>query len=106
MCRYSGEIGDAKLRSMVDGIDEGGEHLRAGRAEQLRGGEKNSWIEVELHEGRNRQIRRMLDVLGFEVLRLVRVSIGDIALGKLAKGATRPLTTDEVQYLRQRTGQQ
>ncbi|MGF6177140.1 pseudouridine synthase [Ensifer sp. 4252] len=104
--QISGEIGDAKLSAMVNGVDEGGEHLRAARAEQLRGGEKNSWIEVELHEGRNRQIRRMLDVLGFEVLRLVRVSIGDIALGKLAKGATRPLTTDEVQYLRQRTGQQ
>ncbi|WP_457580942.1 pseudouridine synthase [Ensifer canadensis] len=103
--QVSGEIGNDRLRAMVDGVDEAGEHLRAARAEQLRGGEKNSWVEVELHEGRNRQIRRMLDVLGFEVLRLVRVSIGDIALGKLAKGATRPLTTDEVQYLRQCTGQ-
>ncbi|WP_409517164.1 pseudouridine synthase [Ensifer sp.] len=103
--QISGEIDDDKLRAMVDGVEEGGEHLRAARAEHLRGGEKNSWIEVELQEGRNRQIRRMLDVLGFEVLRLVRVSIGDVALGALAKGATRPLTTDEVRYLRQRTGQ-
>lgn len=103
--QVSGEIGDDKLRAMVEGIDEGGEHLRAVRAEHLRGGEKTSWIEVELQEGRNRQIRRMLDVLGFEVLRLVRVSIGDIALGALAKGGTRPLTPDEVLYLRQRTGQ-
>ncbi|OCP16048.1 pseudouridylate synthase [Ensifer sp. LC54] len=103
--QVAGEIGDSQLAAMVDGVEEGGEHLRAARAEHLRGGGKNSWIEVELHEGRNRQIRRMLDVLGFEVLRLVRVSIGDIALGKLAKGATRPLTVDEVQYLRQRTGQ-
>lgn len=103
--QVSGEISDAKLRAMVDGVEESGEHLRAARAEHLRGGEKNSWIEVELKEGRNRQIRRMLDVLGFEVLRLVRVSIGEIVLGALAKGASRPLTSDEVQYLRHRTGQ-
>ncbi|MBP1876436.1 23S rRNA pseudouridine2605 synthase [Ensifer adhaerens] len=103
--QVSGEIGDAKLRAMVDGVEESGEHLRAARAEHLRGGERNSWIEVELKEGRNRQIRRMLDVLGFEVLRLVRVSIGEIVLGSLAKGASRPLTSDEVQYLRHRTGQ-
>ncbi len=104
--QVSGEIGDAKLRAMVDGVEESGEHLRAARAEHLRGGERNSWIEVELKEGRNRQIRRMLDVLGFEVLRLVRVSIGEIVLGSLAKGASRPLTSEEVQYLRHRTGQE
>ena len=104
--QVSGEIDNAKLRAMVDGVEEGGEHLRAARADRLRGGEKNSWIEVELKEGRNRQIRRMLDVLGFEVLRLVRVSIGEIVLGALAKGASRPLTSEEVLYLRDRTGQQ
>ena len=48
-----------------------------------------------LDEGKNRQIRRMLDALGIEVLRLVRVSIGPLKLGDLAKGAYRALRPEE-----------
>ncbi|WP_414650582.1 pseudouridine synthase [Ensifer sp.] len=102
--QVAGQIEDGQLARMVSGIDEGGETLRAVRATHLRGGDKNSWIEVELDEGRNRQIRRMLDALGFDVLRLLRVSIGTIALGDLPKGATRALTAEEIAYLRNRTG--
>ncbi|MBZ7926786.1 rRNA pseudouridine synthase [Ensifer adhaerens] len=102
--QIAGQIGDAHLGQMVAGIEEGGEMLHAARAVHLRGGDKNTWIEVELEEGRNRQIRRMLDALGFEVLRLLRVSIGTIALGDLPKGGSRSLTSEEIAYLRQRTG--
>ena len=55
----------------------------------LRSGEKNCWLEIMLDEGKNRQIRRMLDGLGVEVLRLVRVAIGPLQLGNLAKGSYR-----------------
>jgi 23S rRNA pseudouridine2605 synthase len=102
--QIQGQIEVDQLARMVAGVEEGGETLRAARAVHLRGGDKNSWVEIELEEGRNRQIRRMLDVLGFEVLRLLRVSIGAIALGDLPKGATRALTAGEIAYLRQRTG--
>ncbi|MBK5569920.1 pseudouridine synthase [Ensifer sp. SSB1] len=102
--QIAGQIGGAHLERMVDGIEEGGEMLHAARAVHLRGGDKNTWIEVELEEGRNRQIRRMLDALGFEVLRLLRVSIGTITLGELPRGASRSLTSEEIAYLRQRTG--
>ncbi len=102
--QLTGQIDDAQLTQMVAGIDEGGETLRAARAERLRAGDRNMWIEVELEEGRNRQIRRMLDALGFEVLRLLRVSIGAIALGDLPKGAARALSADEIADLRRRTG--
>lgn len=102
--QISGQIATAQLAQMIAGLEEGGEALRAARAVHLRGGDRNSWIEVELEEGRNRQIRRMLDALGFEVLRLLRVSIGAITLGELPKGATRALAADEIAYLRQRTG--
>lgn len=87
---------------MERGIIDDGELLTASMARLLRSGDRNSWIEVELKEGRNRQIRRMLEALGIECLRLVRVAFGDIALGDLPKGAVRPLTEAEILRLRRR----
>jgi 23S rRNA pseudouridine2605 synthase len=77
------------------GVTVDGELLRAQRARKLRGGEKNCWLEIVLHEGKNRQIRRMLSALDVEVLRLVRVAIGTLQLGDLVKGTYRPLSLEE-----------
>jgi 23S rRNA pseudouridine2605 synthase len=71
----------------------------------LRSGKKNCWLEIVLDEGKNRQIRRMLEMLGVEVLRLVRLSIGPLQLGRLAKGAYRPLSADEKLALDRAMGQ-
>jgi 23S rRNA pseudouridine2605 synthase len=92
-----GIVADDKLtQAMLAGIrTEEGDVLRALRVRLLRAGEKNCWLEIVLDEGKNRQIRRMLKELGVEVLRLVRVSIGPLQLGKLAKGAHRVLTAEE-----------
>ena len=85
------------IESLERGVEtERGETLRCKRASLLRAGEKNSWLEIVLNEGKNRQIRRMLNALGIEVLRLIRVSIGPLQLGDLAKGAHRPLTPAEL----------
>jgi 23S rRNA pseudouridine2605 synthase len=69
--------------------------LRAKSVRVLRRGQRNSWLEIILDEGKNRHIRRMLDHYGIEVLRLIRVAIGPLVLGKLPKGATRPLEREE-----------
>ena len=82
--------------------EQDGERLSARRVRFLRHGEKNSWLEIILDEGRNRQIRRLLQACGMEVLRLIRVAIGGLELGTLAKGAHRLLTTAEVECLRVR----
>jgi 23S rRNA pseudouridine2605 synthase len=65
----------------------------------LRSGERTAWLDIVLDEGRNRQIRRMLAAVEIQVLRLVRVAIGPLELGDLAKGAWRPLTEEEVAAL-------
>jgi 23S rRNA pseudouridine2605 synthase len=92
------------LAEMAYGVRHDGELLKATAATLLRTGERNSWIEVELDEGRNRQIRRMLEALGIECLRLMRVAIGDLQLGELPKGSVRALTDAELKSLRRRAG--
>jgi 23S rRNA pseudouridine2605 synthase len=103
---YHAQIGtvanDALIESLIKGvrIDDGG-LLRAKSARILRGGEKNSWLEIVLDEGKNRHIRRMLAQCGINVLRLIRISIGSLALGDLPKGVVRPLTNNEKRGLDQ-----
>jgi 23S rRNA pseudouridine2605 synthase len=83
------------LETLRRGVLDAGEKLRVTAASILRQGQRNSWLEIVLDEGKNRHIRRMLNALQIEVLRLVRVSLGPLALGDLAKGASRPLTPAE-----------
>jgi 23S rRNA pseudouridine2605 synthase len=88
------------IESLERGVEtERNETLRCKHARLLRAGEKNSWLELTLDEGKNRQIRRMFDALGIEILRLIRISIGPLHLGDLPKSAHRPLTLAELTAL-------
>lgn len=90
---------EALFARLQEGIDCGAERLRAKRARLLRSGGRTAWLEIVLDEGRNRQIRRLMEACGVGVLRLVRVAIGPLVLGDLAKGAWRHLAADEVRLL-------
>jgi 23S rRNA pseudouridine2605 synthase len=84
------------LDAMLRGIEDDGEHLAVANVTVLRTGQKNAWLEVVLDEGRNRHLRRLLAALNYEVLRLVRVAVGPVALGALAKGRWRALLKSEL----------
>ncbi len=93
-------VDEAMLQKLRNGIRASdGEFLRVKNVRMLRRGEQNSWLEIILDEGRNRHIRRMLEELKIEVLRLVRVAIGPLLLGDLPKGASRALEAEEKQAL-------
>ena len=94
------------LRALTVGVRDGGEPLRVRAVRLLRHGQKNSWLEIILEEGKNRHIRRLLAALGMEVLRLVRVSIGPMQLGDLRKGTIRPLTSLEKRSIGQALGEE
>ncbi len=81
------------------GVVDRGERLRLQQVSFLRQGSKNTWLEITLDEGRNRHIRRVMEAQGWEVLRLIRVAIGSLPLGPLAKGTWRELTASEIAAL-------
>ena len=89
---------------LLEALERGVETMRAEilcckSVRVLRSGEKNSWLEIILDEGKNRHIRRMLDARGVEVLRLIRVAVGPLPLGDLPKGGHRTLTPSELESL-------
>lgn len=91
---YHVQIGAVATPELLQKIQRGmreltGEMLRVKRVSVVRSGVRNSWLEIVLDEGKKRQIRRIMRGLGIEVLRLIRIGIGPIRLGDLAKGQWR-----------------
>jgi len=90
-----GEIGKLRKGIMLeDGL------TAPAKARKVRTTENNAWLEMAIHEGKKRQIRRMLDKIGHPVLRLRRTGINGIGLGKLESGAFRYLTHEEIETIR------
>ncbi len=87
------------IDQLIEGIDDNGQWLHATSVKMLRHGEKNAWLEIGLNEGKNRQIRRLLAAFDIEVLRLIRVAIGQLELGDLGKSQWRFLSDAEVRSL-------
>ena len=93
---------DAVPERVAAGVTERstGERLQVKSISLLRMGSRSGgWFEVVLDEGKNRQLRRIFAEVGVDVLRVMRVAIGPLALGDLAKGAWRMLTAAEVHGL-------
>lgn len=95
---------DDQLRQLRDGIELSDGLTRPADVVRVRDSAKYSHIEITLTEGRNRQVRRMIEALGSHVLKLVRVRIGRIGIGTMRIGTWRHLTRAEVVQLRGRQG--
>ena len=91
-----GELSDASATSFTTGVVDRGDTLKAASIEILKRSKRETHLIVELTEGRNREVRRMLKTAGHEVTRLKRIAFGAIELGDLAPGQWRTITAAEV----------
>ena len=92
--------GEMQIERLRSGVEHRGDRLRALRISLLRTEDSSAWLGVVLDEGKNRQVRRMMEAVGLEVQRLVRVSIGPLGLDDLPPGHARALTAAEIAALR------
>jgi len=92
---------DEQLQQLRRGVELSDGPTRAAKVTRLRDSGKYTHLEITLTEGRNRQVRRMIEAIGARVMKLVRVRIGDIAIGDLPIGTWRLLTRQELTKLRQ-----
>jgi len=99
LVKVSMRLTDEQLQRLRDGIELADGPTRPARVERVRDSAKYTHVEIALTEGRNRQVRRMVEALGGTVLKLVRIGIGPIGIGTLAIGTWRPLTPVEVRAL-------
>ena len=94
-----GRVTEAQLKRFTTGIEDDGELLKAEQARLLSANNTRSSIELELAEGKNREVRRLFEALGHEVEQLVRTQIGPIRLGELPVGKWRMLSQAELKSL-------
>ena len=99
LVKTSALLTDGDLQRLRDGIELDDGPTRPATVERVRDSARHSHLEMTITEGRNRQVRRMVEALGARVLKLVRVRIGGISIGDLQSGEWRYLTPDEVRSL-------
>jgi pseudouridine synthase len=99
LVKASTQLSDSQLQQLRDGIELSDGPTRPAAVARVRDSSKYTHFEITLTEGRNRQVRRMVEALGAAVLKLVRVKIGPIAIGTLRIGTWRMLTLSEVQRI-------
>ena len=99
LAEVEGVPAPATLRRLREGVDLDDGRTAPARATLVQAGEVTSAVEITIHEGRNRQVRRMCDAVGHPVRRLVRTRIGSLADPRLAPGVWRRLTLAEVRGL-------
>lgn len=96
----SGVISDNRIARLRKGVDIGGFVTSPAKVRVIKQMPRHAVVEISIHEGKNRQVRKMFAAVGNKVQELERVSIGDIRLGRLMSGHYRKLTREEIEYLK------
>lgn len=99
LATISGELNEGQIRALREGVDIGGFVTSPARIEKQASNHGQTTYKVIIHEGKNRQIRRMFEAVGSEVVVLKRIAFGNLTLGNLEVGHTRPLTKEELEYI-------
>ena len=99
LVRAEGRVDEAMLKKFVSGIWHKGDKLKAERTHLVSANNTQSVVELELTEGKNREVRRLFESQGLTVTRLQRIQIGKIKLGELKPGKWRTLTDSEIKSL-------
>ena len=94
-----GEFKKQELEKFKNGVDIGGYITAKAEIKVLKYEDDKTTVEIGIHEGKNRQIRKMCAALNHNVLALKRISIGKIKLGNLKRGEYRALTKEELNYI-------
>ncbi|MDA8168621.1 MAG: pseudouridine synthase [Nitrospiraceae bacterium] len=102
--KVKGVVEPEALEKLRRGIKLEDGMTQPAKVRQLRKTEANSWLEITIHEGRKRQVRRMMERVGHMVQKLKRTSIDGIRLGELKQGQMRPLTAAEIEQIRREGG--
>lgn len=96
----TGVLSDERLARLRKGVDIGGFVTSPARVKVIKQARAYTIVEIQIHEGKNRQVRKMFRAVGNKVVRLERVAMGEIYIGRLMEGHYRKLTPEEVQYLK------
>jgi pseudouridine synthase len=99
MVKVRGTLGEDIVTQLKKGIYQGRDRIAADSVSLLKATERNSWLSVVVHEGKNREIRRMFETIGHPVLKLKRTRFAFLNLKGLQPGETRFLTLEEVERL-------
>lgn len=97
--RVRGKVIDQQLKRMAEGVELEDGMTAPAVVNLVKSGEQNDWISVAIHEGRNRQVRRMCEAVSLSVVRLKRIRYGTLMLGTLRAGQFRYLSEAEVREL-------
>jgi 23S rRNA pseudouridine2605 synthase len=96
VAEVAGEVYKRTLKRLLAGVELDDGPVTVSRARLVAGAADKSIVELVIHEGRNRIVRRLLDEVGHPVRRLTRTQFGPVTLGSLKAGETRELTLDEL----------
>jgi 23S rRNA pseudouridine2605 synthase len=98
--KVKGILTDEEIREISRGVVLSDGRTLPCRIRKIKKTEKNSWLEMTIHEGRNRQIRRMLEKIDHPVLKLKRIRMATLELADLPIGRYRYLTAQEIRFLK------